>query len=285
MFGMENEFNKVREESKEEYRKYKEKVGRAIKKFEDTRDQYNAELTIINDERWLLRQEINRLYEFLKAIGGSMDRKITVFDFKTESFAPNMDRTEIPPIEEPDFQKEYWLFEHVIKTALKHSENKKKLEKYITAVEEKKEEYKKDLDDRGTEIRYMQDGVEIATIYRNIIAIIIDTIKDKIIPEFEYIQAFLYADAIRELVIDGSDFENVEPCKILEYKGTQQDIHYQFVKNAFDFYDVITNFFRNTVLTNILADRVVSEEEKEMFQKNIDIIKDHIGLLESTKVV
>lgn len=283
--GLKDEFNRVTEECNEDYKKYKEKVGKAIKKFEDVRDQYNAELGLINSERLSLREEIDKLYRFLKAIGGSMDRKITVFDYKMESFAPNTDRTEIPPIEKPNFQDEYWLFDPLIKTVLKHSENKKKLENFIKKVQEKKEEYEKDLNVRGAEISYMQDGVQIARIYRNIIVTIRDTIKNKIVPEFEYIHAFLYADAIRELVADGSDLENITPCNIVEYKGTQQDIHYQFVKNAFDFYDVITNFFRNTVLTDILEDRVVSKEEKERFQKNIDIIKEHIDLLESKKVM
>lgn len=131
----------------------------------------------------------------------------------------------------------------------------------------------------------LQDAIKIATVYRNIIVTVRDTIAEKIIPELELIQAFLYADAIRENLIEDDEISNIKPCNIVEYKGRKQDIHYQFVRNTFDFYKMSTTFFKKAVLTDILDDRVVTEGEKKEFHKQIYAIKNKMKTLESQKVI
>ena len=55
------------------------------------REDYNSEITIINNERLSMRMEIQRLYNFLKAVGGSMGARITPFDFEKEASVYNED--------------------------------------------------------------------------------------------------------------------------------------------------------------------------------------------------
>ena len=115
--------------------------------------------------------------------------------------------------------------------------------------------------------------------------IVRDAIKNKIIPELGLIQAFLYADAIRERILDGADTRNVHPYSIEEYRNTTQDVHYQFVRNVFDFYNISTNFFKRTILTDIINDRIVTEDEKTDFYKQIEGIKNSVRLIEDKKVL
>ena len=154
------------------------------------------------------------------------------------------------------------------------------------AVETKKSEYERDLNKKRNMVSDLKDAVEIDKIYRSIIVTVKDTISEKIIPELDFIRSFLYADAIRELVLEDDNLDHdIEPCNIAEYKGTKQDIHYQFIKNTFDFYRISTQFFKKAVLTDILEDRVVTEQEKADFNEQVQLIKNQINSLEDMKVV
>ena len=167
----------------------------------------------------------------------------------------------------------------------KHNKNKETYNNFLTAVENMKNAYDEDIYQRVVLVSSLQDAIKIATVYRNIIVTVRDTIAEKIIPELELIQAFLYADAIRENLIEDDEISNIKPCNIVEYKGRKQDIHYQFVRNTFDFYKMSTTFFKKAVLTDILDDRVVTEGEKKEFHKQIYAIKNKMKTLESQKVI
>ena len=49
----------------------------------------------------------------------------------------------------------------------------------------------------------------------------------------------------------------------------KQIIHYTFIKNVFDYYSLITTFFSEPVLSNLLQKRKVSETELRRFEKKI----------------
>lgn len=170
-------------------------------------------------------------------------------------------------------------------TFINNKKNKEEYEKLLTEAEKKELEYEADIAKRCSQLKFLMDAIEMAKIYRNIIAIVRDTIKERIIPEMELIQAFLYADAIRELVLDGEEPKNVEVFGISEYKGTTQDVHYQFVSNSFDFYTISTAFFKQKVMTDILEDRVVTEEEKKQFSNQVEAIKRQVDVLKENKVI
>ena len=284
--GLKNDIQELKMRSENEYQDYKNKVGIMMKEYDDKSSQFNVLIGTINAERLGLRKEIGVLYDFLQLIGGSLkeQNRISVFDFMDELPAPNQVYTEISSLSEPEFRDEDFLRDGIFALA-DHVVNKKLYEQYIVAVETKSSDYDKDISDRTTQILYMKDAIEIAKIYRNIVVTVRDTISQKILPELNLIEAFLYADAIREMILDGEKPDNVEICGISEYKGTKQDIHYQFVKNTFDFYKVSTMFFTQTVLADILTDRVITEEEKSAFNNQIAEIKQQIVNIENKKVM
>ena len=99
------------------------------------------------------------------------------------------------------------------------------------------------------------------------------------------IKSFLYADAIREKIMDGGKLDNIRIYSIEEYQGTTQDKHYQFIKNTVDFYNLIVKFFKEKILTQIIKDQKITPEEKSGLKKQIQLIEEHITLLEKEKVM
>ena len=131
----------------------------------------------------------------------------------------------------------------------------------------------------------MEDYEEIAKLYRDIIVTIRDTIREKVLPEFEYLRAFLIADAIREKVLLGDEIVEIKPCKIMEYKNTKYNAHYVFVKNTFDFWDLAKAFFSRAVLTELLEKGEITQKERADFEKSVYELRGKINLLaESAEV-
>ena len=57
------------------------------------------------------------------------------------------------------------------------------------------------------------------------------------------------------------------------------------LKNTFDFYDLCKNLFKKTVLTDILADNMISEKEKWDFLDATKGIKAQINVLDGMSVL
>lgn len=127
--------------------------------------------------------------------------------------------------------------------------------------------------------KFFLAAAEIASIYRSLIATVKDSISETILPELTGIDAFLAADAIKNCIISGMDPEDAEVANITEYKGTLFHGHFMFVKNTFDYYTIIAKFFTEPILTNIVEDNKITEEEKESFNKNVEKIEKKNKLL------
>lgn len=287
--GIEEVFKKKDEQL---YNIYKEKATDLEKEYNDVGKKFDVIIGTINAERLSFRKEIRELYDFLMLVGGGLkdEKRISIFDFADESPAPSMEGDDIKRVGTTNtFKGEsngWLLLGGSIGLTIKKFKDRAAYENNLMAVETKAGEYVRDLNKKRNMVLALKDAVEIAKIYRSIIVTVKDTISEKIIPELDFIRSFLYADAIRELVLDGDDLDHdIEPCNIAEYKGTKQDIHYQFIKNAFDFYRISTQFFKKTVLTDILEDRVVTEQEKADFNEQVQLIKNQISRLEDMKVV
>lgn len=297
--GLKADFDILINRNEKGYQSYKEQIANMEREYRDLSSRFDLLIGTINAERLSFRKEIRILYDFLMAMGGSLkeEKKISIFDFVDENPAQSMLCTEIEGTENVDYKGiDGWTvvaglsFGAIGLTANlinKYNTNKEIYEKFLLEVENKESEYIKDLKSKNNNISSLKDAIEIAKIYRSIIVTVKDTISEKIIPELDFIRSFLYADAIRELVLEGESLEtnSIEPCNIAEYKGTKQDIHYQFIKNTFDFYRISTQFFKKTVLTDILEDRVVTEQEKADFNEQVQLIKNQINSLEDMKVV
>ncbi len=264
--------NKLNIQNKDNHSDYLKQNSELITSYQNKKDDYNNNISIINAEKVSMRDELRKLYDFLRFVGGTLDKKISIIDFVEESPAPNISE-EVEPAVQEEYSSDLFIIGDII--------DNEKARKYEKNIYWKTLDYKKNLKKKEQAVSRMKDCVEIAIIYRNMLVTLKDSIREKIIPEFEYIKAFLIADAIREKYISGGPIENIKPCNITEYKGTKYNIHYQFVKNTFDFLDLCKAFFSRPLLTELMGQEEITDEQREEFNQSIYAIQDKLVLLES----
>lgn len=264
--------NKLNSQNTKEYNDYLRENNSLVTIYQDKKDKYNNNINIINSEKISMRDELRKLYDFLAFVGGSLERKVSMVDFVEEAPAPNMD-ADIEDAAEEGIPSDVPIFGIFV--------NKNRMKKLETGIYLKSIDYKKNLKKKRQAVARMEDCADIAKMYRDVLATLKDAIREKIIPEFEYIRAFLVADAIREAYVAGNSFKNIKPCKIVEYKDTKYNSHYQFVKNTFDFLDLCKAFFSKAILTELMSQEEITDTQREEFNQSIYAIQDKLALLEN----
>lgn len=272
--GKIQELNRQNEREYSEYTKASEKL---LKVYADKKDFYNNQIHMINAEKIAMREELTVLYSFLEYIGGSLGRAISIIDFQEEYPAPNVTSNLVEKLDRVEYSDNDWGINHIINTS--------KAKDFEQKIYWKSIDYKKSLSDKRKLVKGMEDSEAIAKLYRNVLTIVRDTIREKVLPEFEYLRAFLIADAIREKVLARDEINEVKPCKIIEYRNTKYEVHYTFVKNAFDFLDLAKAFFSKRILTDLLQKGDITLEEREEFEKSVFELQEQLILLEASAEV
>lgn len=272
MWNAKSKIQELNKQNQHDYNDYVKENNVIVTDYTNKKDNYNNQINIINAEKIAMREELSKLYAFLKYIGGSLERNISIVDFKEELPAENMQDDHIEQMDSVDYQEIDWGISHII--------NESKAKEFEKKIYWKSLDYKKDLNDKKRKVKRMEDCEAIAKIYRDTLTIVRDTIKNKILPEFEYIRAFLIADAIREKIQGGDSLDEIKPCNIIEYKGTRYNRHYIFVKNTFEFLDLAKAFFSKRILTDLMQQDDITEAEKKAFENSVFELQDKLVLLE-----
>lgn len=257
------------------------------KQAEEMCRKYNDEIPIINSERVQMRDEIKQLYNFLKNFG-DIGEKITIFDFVAEETKGVDDiSSENKFVTEKKDANKVYQFSKFATGALctvnpifapaliafsvhDRSNNKKDFDKLTLDFEKAKVENENKLKKAKELIEFFKVAHKIAIIYRNIIVTVRDSISETIIPELSGIKAFLYADAIAQKIDGGENLQSiVMPTDIKELEDTRYNEHFLFVKNTCDYYNLITTLFKEKILTRIVEDNEISDEEYSAFYDQI----------------
>lgn len=259
---------------------------------------YNGQIGVINAERNFMREELRNLYNFLKKVG-DVGIKVTVFDYQLEALESlNIDEAKIAQYGEQGQEKTGKLGDAVMlafapiafaiyKTGgwfLKRSKDKKALGKYILDYEEEKQCWKYQTEQCEQLIKFYEKAAQIADIYRALVATVRDAIKNTIEPELSGIEAFLAADAVKNAINEGTDPDDAVVAGIAEYQGTAYGMHYIFVKNTFEYYRLVKEIFTEPLLTKMMSDRQITEEEYNDFCRNVDQIKEQQKKLDALSV-
>lgn len=274
---------------KREYQNYRETILKLKNEAQVYANSYNPKIGEINSERIQLRKEIKALYESLKFFG-DLGEKITPFDYATEDYiAPQIQWVE-EQHSQLDVKRESNNGFAIAVSALfvplpllpllplpfafiRRKKSKARYMDGVMTLSHKRLEWEKQIADCEAEVAFLRTAAEIAEIYRNIIVIVKDAIDERIIPELSGISSFLYADAIKNCIIEGANPADARPQSIAIFRGTVYDQHYLFVQNAFDYYTLISVFFKESVLTKMMNDHEITAEERAEFEKNISDIK------------
>lgn len=296
------EIEKLQEVSNKEHIRYENELKLAKRHLEQVQNEFNAEIGVINCERSLMRDEIYKLHDFLSKFG-DVGKEIGPFDFVIEPYqtlAPDgitrdiVDETSgeksalsgiaealgvyksiaipttIPPtipIPVPTAVP----IRLIMAAAKKRSNRKKEYLNRKQEFEKQKLDYEEKIDGYKQLLKYVELMVEIARLYRTTITGIRDIVKKTIIEEVQGINAFLYADAIKNCVLFDESVTEIEPANILEYEGTPYEKHLNFVKNAVDYYGLITKMFQNRVITEMMSN--TDREKVDSFKKELEMIE------------
>jgi len=274
MWDAKGKIQELNRQNEHEYSEYTKESEKLLKVYADKKDFYNNQIHMINAEKIAMREELTVLYSFLEYIGGSLERTISIIDFQEEHPAPNVTNDLVEKLDRVEYSDNDWGIGNITNTS-RAKEFEKKI--YWKSID-----YKKSLSDKRRLVKRMEDSEAIAKLYRNVLTVVRDTIREKVLPEFEYLRAFLIADAIREKVSAGDEIDEVKPCKIIEYMNTKYNAHYVFVRNTFDFLDLAKAFFSKRILTDLLQKGDITSEEREAFEKSVFELQDKLILLEES---
>ena len=281
---------------------YKEKAEELYNQANVTCHKYNDQINTINSLRHGLQDEISDLYKFLVRFG-NVDKKITPFHYVTEDSkyvdrkpeSPSLKNSRYNNTETSGFMKTTAIamaaFVPVALPALlignfwrKRAQSKEMYLLYVEEYEKVKIAWEKSLEIRQTEIQFYKVATEIADKYRALVSTVRNAIRETILPELSGVDAFLVADAIKNSIISGMDPREAEVSSIDTYRGTAYDMHYVFVRNAFDYYTMLVNFFTEPILTKIVEDNEITPDEREMFENERSAIEQQTKLLENTAI-
>lgn len=163
----------------------------------------------------------------------------------------------------------------------KKSQDKKELAKIQNDYQDEKIKMDKDIREARARTAHISNLVEIADLYRVTIAIIRDTISDTIIPEMNGIQSFIYADSLKNCIINGDNPYDFQIANISEYKDTAYDCHYTFIKNAFNFYKLTTEIFKEPILSSLCETEQITEKEYKVNELRLDSLRIACGKIKS----
>lgn len=295
----EKQINELKNEYDEAYNEYTKEIGKAYREAQTHCLKYNDQINRINATKDNLLEGISVLHKFLRRIG-TIDKNITPFDYVAES-SRFVDKE---VLNSSRFDNERYSTSAFVKTAsvaaivtapailpaiwvgdtfVKRSKDKKELTRMTIELEEERNKWEKEVEDKKGEAEFYKDAAQIAFLYQSLILTVRQAIKETILPELIGIEAFLTAEAIKNSIISDMNPNEAEIPHIDLYKDTVYDCHYTFVMNAFDYYNTIVKIFTTPILTNIVSDNRVTDEEKRDFEQKCKMIeaKTH-GLAQET---
>ena len=285
----EKQINELKNEYDRSYSEYIQEVGKAYQEAQKHCLSYNDQINRINSTKDNLLDGISVLYKSLKKIG-TIKKMVTPFDYVSESSrfvdkeVYNSSRFENDSYSTSGFVKTASVAAIVAAPAVlpaiwvgealgKRSKDKKELARMTIEYEEEKDKWDKAIKDKKSEAEFYKDAAQIAFLYQSLILTVRQAIRETILPELVGIDAFLVADAIKNSIISDMDPNDAEILKIDLYKGTIYDCHYTFVMNAFDYYNTIVKIFTTPILTNIVSDDKVTDEEKRDFEAKCKLVE------------
>ncbi len=293
------------------YEQYKEDAEVLNDRIYRAQSEYDNAISVLNAERNDLRSEIRLLYNFLGGLEGACPGpRITPFDFVRERPANrDSDSIEYNGNAACDIPRQS-IEKGIVKNALKYggvaligggpigigamgafdffrsrSKNKKQYEDCLLAFENQKIKWKDDLNTRREIVKQWELVSRMAGQYHGCIATVKDTIQDTIIPELGLVKAFLYANSIQEAIICDDSISNITATEIQVLQNTPFDVHYQFVRNVFDYYTLISSFFRQTVLTDIISDCGNTDQKEQKFNRSIEDIRNKTKNIKNYSVI
>lgn len=292
-FTGENERREIVEETKQEYIKSRGEIEDIVNKLNNVIVEFNGKILKLNISREnRVKINVEKLGAFLSTFGNikdiaeySEEKKKTFIKIPERLFEEVEDYIEdIDWSNDEVFCRTFFqggIFAAIF-TRRQNVKMLERLEEFKNSVIDKKDK----LNNRIKMLKKVD--MRICDLYIELVEKISDYIKSKIIPQIEVIQSFLECESVKNVYIadtKSKTIENVEyETDIKLYDNTIYQKHYNFIRNAFWFYILSATIYSSPVLTKLLENKKVTEDDIEKLEGQKLLCKEQIILLENNKI-
>lgn len=287
-FTGESERRALVEETKTIYNQHRQKVESKLKIINLLIKEFNQKIYHLNTFRInKVKVTIDALYAFLSRFGSLENAsRFTFEEMKEVLHLPEKRFEEMEDyIKDIDWSKDDVFKKTFFKTALGvRAETRKQ----NLSMREEIHEYRLETKSTENKIELKEKSVlwdiEISDLYKRNIQTIDYTVKEKILPEMELIEAMMDVEAIKNYILAKQKLENIPINKDISLlKGTLYEKHYHFIKNTFFFFIISKKVYNTPVLSRLLNEKL-SKEDKVELEKQAKILEDQETVLKQNMV-
>lgn len=280
-------------QTKLEYIKSRKEIEYIVRELNSTIEKFNVKIGELNGYREKrVKADVEKLGSFLSTFGNiknmseySEEKEKSFFNIperafeEVENYIADIDWSSDEVFLRTFFQG--GVFASIF-TRGKNVEMLARLEEFKNSVIDKKDK----LNNKIEMIKKVD--MRICDLYIELIKAICYYIEFQIVPQIEVIQSFLECESVKNVYIADTKskvIENVEyETDIKLYDNTIYQKHYNFIRNAFWFYILSSTIYSSPVLTKLLENKKITEDDTEKLEGQKLLCQKQIILLENNKI-
>lgn len=292
-FTGETDRKQIVAQTKLEYIKSRKEIEYIVRELNSTIEKFNVKIGELNGYREKrVKADVEKLGSFLSTFGNiknmseySEEKEKSFFNIperafeEVENYIADIDWSSDEVFLRTFFQG--GVFASIF-TRGKNVEMLARLEEFKNSVIDKK-------DKLNNKIEMIEKvDMRICDLYIELIKAICYYIEFQIVPQIEVIQSFLECESVKNVYIADTKskvIENVEyETDIKLYDNTIYQKHYNFIRNAFWFYILSSTIYSSPVLTKLLKNKKITEDDTEKLEGQKLLCQKQIILLENNKI-
>ena len=292
-FTGETDRKQIVAQTKLEYVKSRKEIEYIVQELNYTIEKFNIKIVELNNYREKrIKNDVEKLGSFLSTFGNIKD--ISEYSEEKEKSFFNIPERAFEEVENYIADIDWSSDEVFLRTFFqggvfasiftkgKNVEMLARLEEFKNSVMDKK-------DKLNNKIEMIEKvDMRICDLYIELIKAICYYIEFQIVPQIEVIQSFLECESVKNVYIadtKAKTIENVEyETDIKLYDNTIYQKHFNFIRNAFWFYILSSTIYSSPVLTKLLENKKITDNDIEKLEGQKLLCKKQIMLLESNKI-
>lgn len=292
-FTGETDRKQIVAQTKLEYVKSRKEIEYIVQELNYTIEKFNIKIVELNNYREKrIKNDVEKLGSFLSTFGNIKD--ISEYSEEKEKSFFNIPERAFEEVENYIADIDWSSDEVFLRTFFqggvfasiftkgKNVEMLERLEEFKNSVMDKK-------DKLNNKIEMIEKvDMRICDLYIELIKAICYYIEFQIVPQIEVIQSFLECESVKNVYIadtKAKTIENVEyETDIKLYDNTIYQKHFNFIRNAFWFYILSSTIYSSPVLTKLLENKNITDNDIEKLEGQKLLCKEQIILLENNKI-
>lgn len=292
-FTGETDRKQIVAETKLEYIKSRKEIEYIVRELNSTIEEFNTKIVELNDYREKrVKIDVEKLGSFLSAFGNIKD--MSEYSEEKEKSFFNIPERAFEEVENYIADIDWSSDEVFLRTFFQggisaaiftRSQNVKMLER----LEQFKNSVMNMKDKLNNKIEMIEKvDMRICDLYIELIKAICYYIEFQIVPQIEVIQSFLECESIKNVYIADTKVKTIENVEyetdIKLYDNTIYQKHYNFIRNAFWFYILSATIYSSPILTKLLENKKITENDIKKLEGQKLLCKEQIILLENNKI-